>query len=78
MMAPDALAAIAYAIGREWGHYGYSVREIVPAVRGGAVAEVWSSDGGVFYVGSDRYGVTCHGSGWSWSQHRCWRRRWSP
>jgi hypothetical protein len=62
MMKPDALAAICHKIEKDWGVSGYAISSVVtgPLV-GSAVAEVWSSDGAVFYVAADRYGNTTNG-----------------
>lgn len=58
---PDALIAVASKVEREWGSSGYTITDVQsPGFRGDALAEVRSSDGGTFWVGSTRYGNTVH------------------
>ena len=60
-MSPDAVIAVASKVTREWGCSGYFIRQMSGGPsRGSAVAEVWASDGAVFYVGADRWGVSDH------------------
>ncbi|MEO6156390.1 MAG: hypothetical protein ABIQ39_02035 [Ilumatobacteraceae bacterium] len=57
MMKPDAVAAVASKISREWGETGYSILTMTEGpLAGSAIAEVWHFDGSVFFVGADRWG----------------------
>jgi hypothetical protein len=60
MMALDAVGAVVAEVRRSWGEDGYSIATMETAGAGTAVAEVWHSDGSVFYVGADRWGNTRH------------------
>jgi hypothetical protein len=61
IMAPDALAAIAGMVEREWGASGYRFESVTEWGFRGAVGTVVHSDGSRFAVASDRWGNTGHG-----------------
>jgi DNA-directed RNA polymerase subunit RPC12/RpoP len=59
---PEALAAAASLVTREWGITGYRVTDATsPGYSGAVLLTVRASDGGEFYVGATRYGTTVHG-----------------
>ena len=61
-MNPEAVAAIASKIQREWGYTGYTIVSMSAGPAwGSAVALVRHSDWSEFAVGADRYGNTHHG-----------------
>jgi hypothetical protein len=56
---PEQLVTIGAMIEREWGSYGYAIEEM-QSLASILVARVRCSDGGRFFVMTDRYGNTDH------------------
>jgi Flp pilus assembly pilin Flp len=57
---PDALAAVAALVSREWGQEGYRFTDFSTFGDGSVLAEVTASDGSRFFVASTRYANTVH------------------